>query len=221
MFENVGAFSELPKHSKLECGVCWHIYDPEKGDPVWQIPPNTAFVDLPDHWCCPQCDGPKTQFIALAPERDVAHWQQRVNDFEQATRKAAKALEQEPIFNGQLTVEVVGFRPFENALVGGVITPTFINLVRLPMERISPGPSGETQRLSFPSGEYDFLSASLNGVGAFQALSLFSPVHMFQDMAAARLACSAALEALLTPPKAVETSPTKLNRRAFLGGSTD
>ncbi len=232
-FENLGDFRGLPPTDKPECGVCWYVYQPAVGDPVWQIPPNTPFSALPNHWCCPQCDGPKSQFIALSPERDRGHWEQRGADFERATQKAAQVLADDPISNPRLTVELCGFRPWppadssadeaaaptsisETFIVGGVITPTFINLVRLPMTPTSAR-VGETVRYRFPSGEYDFLSASLPVVGGFHTLSLFSPVHEFEDMAAARLACTAALEALLTPPPAAP-APLSPSRRTFLGG---
>ena len=39
--------------AQFECGVCWYVYDPADGDPVWQVAPGTAFKDLPDEWCCP------------------------------------------------------------------------------------------------------------------------------------------------------------------------
>ena len=40
--------------TRLECKVCWHVYDPAEGDPVWQIPPGTPFTDLPDALDLPQ-----------------------------------------------------------------------------------------------------------------------------------------------------------------------
>jgi rubredoxin len=54
---------------RFECGVCWHVYDPAEGDPVWQIPAGTAFADLPDEWCCPNCDGAKTRFMRIGDDR--------------------------------------------------------------------------------------------------------------------------------------------------------
>ena len=37
------------------CINCGYIYDPEKGDPMNDIPPGTAFEDLPEEWVCPMC----------------------------------------------------------------------------------------------------------------------------------------------------------------------
>ena len=60
-----GDESRLPADAKLECKICWHVYDPAEGDEVWQIPPGTAFSELPDHWSCPQCGAPKRDFLLL------------------------------------------------------------------------------------------------------------------------------------------------------------
>lgn len=51
--------------TRMECKICWQVYDPKEGDETWQIPPGTAFADLPDHWRCPLCDGDRDQFMAL------------------------------------------------------------------------------------------------------------------------------------------------------------
>lgn len=68
MFEGsyLGNDARLAPDTKLECGICWHVYDPAAGDPVWQIPPGTPFSALPEHWRCPECDAAKTQFMVLA-----------------------------------------------------------------------------------------------------------------------------------------------------------
>jgi len=47
---------------KYKCTVCGYVYDPEKGDPESDIPPGTAFEDLPDHWVCPVCGASKDEF---------------------------------------------------------------------------------------------------------------------------------------------------------------
>lgn len=51
--------------TRLECKVCWHVYDPAEGDPVWQIPPATPFTELPEHWTCPNCSTTKDGFLVL------------------------------------------------------------------------------------------------------------------------------------------------------------
>lgn len=47
---------------KYICTVCNYIYDPEVGDPEGDIAPGTAFEDLPDDWCCPECGVEKNMF---------------------------------------------------------------------------------------------------------------------------------------------------------------
>lgn len=47
---------------KWKCNVCGYIYDPEKGDPDGNIPPNTPFNKLPESWVCPVCGAPKDMF---------------------------------------------------------------------------------------------------------------------------------------------------------------
>jgi rubredoxin len=52
--------------TRLECRICWHVYDPAIGDEVEQIPPGTPFSELPDYWRCPQCDAEKDKFLPLS-----------------------------------------------------------------------------------------------------------------------------------------------------------
>lgn len=61
----LGDRSRLRPDARLECKICWWVFDPAEGDPVWQIPPGTAFADLPARWRCPQCDGEAEQFMVL------------------------------------------------------------------------------------------------------------------------------------------------------------
>ena len=44
------------------CTVCGYQYDPEVGDPDSDIPPGTAFEDLPDDWACPVCGAEPADF---------------------------------------------------------------------------------------------------------------------------------------------------------------
>ena len=60
-----GDRSQVPPDARLECKICWWVYDPAEGDAVCQIPPGTAFADLPGHWRCPQCDAEASKFLLL------------------------------------------------------------------------------------------------------------------------------------------------------------
>ncbi len=63
-----GDAARLADHTRLECSVCWHVYDPAAGDANWQIPPGTPFSQLPDHWRCPHCDGDKNDFMVVSED---------------------------------------------------------------------------------------------------------------------------------------------------------
>lgn len=51
--------------TRMECRICWHIYDPAKGDPAEQLPPGTPFLDLPAYWRCPQCDAEPSAYLPI------------------------------------------------------------------------------------------------------------------------------------------------------------
>ena len=50
---------------KYICPACGYVYDPQFGDPVGGIPPDTPFEDLPDNWVCPLCGTPKEDFVEV------------------------------------------------------------------------------------------------------------------------------------------------------------
>ena len=62
----LGDAGKIGPITRLECKICWYVYDPASGDEVWQIPPGTPFTDLPAHWSCPHCSGSREQFMVLA-----------------------------------------------------------------------------------------------------------------------------------------------------------
>jgi rubredoxin len=51
--------------TKLECRICWYVYDPAEGDPLEQIDPGTPFLELPAHWRCPECDAERSGFLPM------------------------------------------------------------------------------------------------------------------------------------------------------------
>ncbi len=53
---------ETTKMRRYRCTVCEHIYDPAEGDPGNNIPPGTAFEQLPSDWTCPDCGAVKADF---------------------------------------------------------------------------------------------------------------------------------------------------------------
>ena len=61
----LGDANRLTPSTKLECKICWYVYDPALGCSVWQVPPGTPFNHLPAHWRCPECDGERAQFMVI------------------------------------------------------------------------------------------------------------------------------------------------------------
>ena len=68
-FENFGKRETVCDEDRMECGICWHVYDPAEGDAVWQIEPGTPFAKLPEDWRCPNCDALQSKFMRLGDER--------------------------------------------------------------------------------------------------------------------------------------------------------
>ena len=48
------------------CDACGYVYDPAVGDPGSDIPPGTAFEDLPSDWTCPLCGVGKEVFSPVS-----------------------------------------------------------------------------------------------------------------------------------------------------------
>ena len=57
---------ELSDDARLECRICWYVYDPAAGDPVHQVEPGTPFRGLPDFWRCPECDSGPESFVPVS-----------------------------------------------------------------------------------------------------------------------------------------------------------
>ena len=47
------------------CDLCGYEYDPAVGDPDNNIPPGTAFENLPEGWVCPLCGAGKGEFSEM------------------------------------------------------------------------------------------------------------------------------------------------------------
>ena len=116
-----------------------------------------------------------------------------------------------PFVNPALAVDVVGFRRFRGDWIGVVITPWFLNLFLLPGggELWSDRPAGEHGKVVFPVGELEFIADNdaQAEIPAHQYCPLFAPVTQFATQEAAQGAALAALEALFSPPPAVEPAP--------------
>lgn len=144
-------------------------------------------------------------------------------------RAAVAAMRDLPVFNPALDVAAIGFRALDDHAFGVIVTPWFMNLVRLPLDPATAGRSqGEVVTRVLPVGALEFTISQLDGIGGIESCSLFSPMFDFADQAAAEAAAEAALAAVLEPEQvADETSPsrapskmaTTLDRRGLLRGA--
>jgi [NiFe] hydrogenase assembly HybE family chaperone len=208
----LGDNSRIADSTRLECGVCWHVYDPAIGDDVWQVAPGTPFAALPDHWRCPICDARQDQFILLDGPSEL---DARVAALIDVYERADEAMRDLPIYNPALVVEPFGFRAAADGIVGIVITPWFMNLTTIPAAPIRTGTDAR-QTLGFASGEYEFDANQIDGFGPLLTCSLFSPMSEFATQDAARDAARAALQELFTP---IAATPVVTTRRALLTGT--
>lgn len=121
-----------------------------------------------------------------------------------------------PVVNAALSVQAIGFNRFDGDWLGVLITPWFMNLLLLP------GPDsawcaqqpGTKIEKSFPYGAFEFTLGSEAGLGMHALCSLFSPMFMFENQAAALAAAQAALQGLLA-----QVAPRGVSRRDLLRGS--
>ncbi len=117
-----------------------------------------------------------------------------------------------PFLHPGLVVQAVGFEPEADApavLAGVLVTPWFMNLVRLPTRALDGGAGAASGWLAvghkaprrLGALELDFIGGREDGLGVFESASLFSPMQAFADQAAALVAAQAALDHLRQPPE--------------------
>lgn len=133
-----------------------------------------------------------------------------------------------PVLNAALRVEAVGFlccpsgpaADAEPTACGVLITPWFMNLVRLPLhEDGQPAAVGRSREHAVGDMRFAFLAAFEPGFGAFETCSLFSPMFQFRAHAQARATAEAVLAALRVPaPTAAPPAERAPARRFFLFG---
>lgn len=138
-----------------------------------------------------------------------------------------------PILNRKLRVEAVGFREWDDALLGVLITPWFMNLMLLPRdadEAPPPRQCGDTSTVAFPAAECEFIDGEEPGIGRYRMCSLYSPVFEFEDHAAAVETARAVLEQLMIPAgedaapgagEAEKSSTETVSRRDLFRGLAD
>lgn len=151
-------------------------------------------------------------------------------DLEQAFLQiAATRMRDMPLCNPALSVEAYGFRTWLNDSIGILITPWCMNLICLPAPD-SPWQAascGSAHSLPMPSGDYEFLGAEEESIGAYLSSSLFSPMFEFVDMAQAKAVAEAVLAEVFSVAEAPATGvqaaglaaklEQPLSRRGFFG----
>jgi [NiFe] hydrogenase assembly HybE family chaperone len=136
-----------------------------------------------------------------------------------------------PVLHTALRVQAVGFELLDGestpVLLGILITPWFMNLLRLPL---LPGAAasalqpGSKCRHVCGTQLFEFIAAHEDTLGSFEACSLFSPMAEFADQAGAVATANEVLKLLRTPPAEAAHSATPTatpavpSRRGFLFG---
>jgi rubredoxin len=64
---------------RYECLTCGYVYEPAKGDDKRQIPPGTAFEDLPQDWRCPVCGAKSSRFRGIGSMGAPSGFQENLN----------------------------------------------------------------------------------------------------------------------------------------------
>lgn len=120
-------------------------------------------------------------------------------------RVARERMDGVDIVNPRLTVEAVGFARRDGHWLGIVVTPWFMNVVRVPGQAEGWRPAVEGERVfhRLAAGDFAFLGGSEPEVGEFQSCSLISPMAGFTDQASARATAREALHLLDTPSPSV------------------
>ena len=115
-----------------------------------------------------------------------------------------------PLLNKELSVTAFGFQEFEGRILGMLITPWMMSLLRFPgpQDDWQSQALGSRHMIDFPSGSYRFMNNVIAGLGVCQMHSLHSPMHPFGNQAAAIAAATAFLDKLLViPPQSVQNDP--------------
>ncbi len=134
-----------------------------------------------------------------------------------------------PLYNPELEVEALGFQALDDQWVGVLITPWFMNLVRLPTQSapMDMAQIGRKVKSALPCGERELMQGGDEVIGAYQSLSLHSPMFAFKTQGKAREEGERQLQELVNRSDnaaqeydgRLRAEPIKISRRAFLRGT--
>jgi [NiFe] hydrogenase assembly HybE family chaperone len=138
-------------------------------------------------------------------------------------RIAVTRMQGVPLLNERLRVQALGFETeADGAQAGVLVTPWFMNLVRLPPAAGDAAGGavavGATVMRRVGTEVFPFIGAREDGFGAYEACSLFSPMFEFADHDAALATARAVLDTLRQPAHTADAGPAASSRRALLFG---
>ena len=121
-----------------------------------------------------------------------------------------------PVVNPALSVQAVGFLPYQRRLAGRVDYAVVHEcaVVAGAGQHLANTSTRQQFSRTFPYGVFEFTLANEAQLGIYALCSLFSPMFQFADQAAAVAAAQAALQGLLTSP-----APRAVSRRDLLRGN--
>jgi [NiFe] hydrogenase assembly HybE family chaperone len=130
-----------------------------------------------------------------------------------------------PIYNDKVAIEAIGFQRFgDDALLGVVLTPWFMNLILLPVvpEPMRMAEIGRPVEVEIPVGKRTFVIGGNDVIGLYRAHSLHSPVLTFTLPGQAQAEARRQIGVLLTPPApepaGKQNGSAAVDRRVLLFG---
>ncbi len=128
-----------------------------------------------------------------------------------AYRRVDESMRDLPVYNAALQVAAVGFRPFEGGLIGVIVTPWFMNLVRVPA-RGAEVEAGVKREAALPAHRVDLIGARLDGAPPFEFRPIVSPMDDFPSQAQVLLTAGEVMDALFMPREAAAGAHEPLAR---------
>ena len=131
-----------------------------------------------------------------------------------------------PIYNDKIAIEAIGFRPFgDSDLLGVMLTPWFMNMILLPIEPVplNMAEIGKSVVIELPAGKRNFVVGGDETSGLYKAHSLHSPVLNFTLPGQACAEAKRLLLLLMTPAAAEPAAKdgagaSGVDRRSLLFG---
>lgn len=142
----------------------------------------------------------------------------RVDRLESVFRDiAATRMQGVPLLHPGVQVQAVGFAPEPDGAcaLGVLVTPWFMNLMRLPLAEQKVLAPGEVGRQRIGEHPLSFIGAHEAALGPYEMCSLASPMFEFADHAAAVATAREVLACLRAPVAHQQPDP---QRRRFLLG---